>query len=80
MPAETQGKDLLQYISLGVEFILLFGLPLAAGLMLDVRLETTPGFTVLGAAIGFTIGLRRLIRQGRQIQRLGRRNRSQDQE
>ena len=58
-------RDALRYASVGVEFILTFGLAMAGGLWLDGRLGTTPGFMLLGGAAGFALGLYRLIRQAR---------------
>jgi len=57
------------HMTVGIEFLLRFGVPLAGGLLLDIHLDTKPGFTVLGALIGFAVAVRRLIRQGKELQR-----------
>ncbi len=59
----------MRYASVGVEFTVTFLVPLALGYWLDRREGTTPGFMLLGGSIGFALGLWRLIRQARRIQR-----------
>jgi F0F1-type ATP synthase assembly protein I len=63
--------NLTRYAFAGVEFVVAFALPLAGGFWLDGRLDTTPGFMLLGGAAGFALGLYRLIRQAKAGQRKG---------
>lgn len=63
---------MLRYVSVGTEFIVTFGILLAGGIWADMRLDTLPGFALLGAAVGFALGLYRLVKQAREIQRLDR--------
>ena len=63
-PDDNRG-NLMRFAIVGVEFILTFALPMVGGLLLDFRLGTIPGFTLLGGAAGFALGLYRLIRQAR---------------
>ena len=72
MDEPSDRKNMLRYMSAGMEFIVTFGVPLAGGLWLDKRLGTMPGFTLLGAAVGFSAGLYRLVKTGRQAQREAR--------
>lgn len=63
---------LLRYSSIGVEFTVLFGVGVAGGMLMDNWLNAWPGFTVIGTTAGFLVALRRLVAQGRQIEREGR--------
>jgi F0F1-type ATP synthase assembly protein I len=66
MSEGQQRHSLLRYSSLGVEFTLTFLLPLGVGFWLDGKAGTRPGFMLLGGAVGFAVGLWRLIKQARQ--------------
>ncbi len=69
MNRDERRRRLLRHSSMGVEFTFTFAVPLCIGLWLDGKTDTLPGFTLLGAAIGFAVGLWRLIKQGKQVQR-----------
>lgn len=69
MPDNEARPNLLRYSSAGVEFILLFGVMVGAGVLLDRRMDTLPGWTVTGAVVGFFAALRRLVKQAREIRR-----------
>jgi hypothetical protein len=73
MPGNDDRLNPWRYASAGIEFIVTFGLLLGAGLMVDrwIR-DTVPVFTLVGAVAGFAAGLWRLIRVGRDMQRLGK--------
>ena len=64
--------DMVRFASAGLEFALTFGMMLAAGFWLDRRLDTLPGFMLLGGTIGFAAALYRLLRQARQARQAGR--------
>ena len=72
MSNESQRGRLLRYSSIGVEFTVLFGAGVAGGMFMDDWLNAWPGFTVIGTTAGFLVALRRLVAQGRQIEREGR--------
>jgi len=72
MSDQLQRGRLLRYSSIGVEFIVLFGIGVAGGMLMDNWLKAWPGFTVIGTTMGFLVALRRLVAQGRQIEREGR--------
>jgi len=55
---------MLRYATVGTEFFLIFMLFLVGGWLLDRLLGTLPGFSILGAIIGFAAGFRRITRQG----------------
>jgi len=74
MPGQDTQRNLLHHSSLGIEFTVIFGAFLTVGLLVDRWLVTTPGFTMLGATIGFAAALRRLLTQVRRLRR--RRERS----
>jgi F0F1-type ATP synthase assembly protein I len=67
MLPSNRRPDVVRYTTAGIEFTLTFGLPLAGGLWLDRRLNTIPGFSLLGGAVGFAVGLYRLLRQARRL-------------
>ncbi len=54
-------RSFLRYSSLGLEFGVTLVLFTLAGLALDRKLQTLPGYTLLLAACGFGLGLYRLI-------------------
>jgi len=62
-PPESQ-RNLLRYATAGLEFFLTFMIFLAAGFGLDWAIGTRPGFTMLGAIVGFAAGFYRITRQG----------------
>lgn len=58
---------MLRYATAGLEFFLTFMLFLAGGWVLDryvMPMDTYPGFTILGAIVGFVAGFIRITRQG----------------
>jgi len=57
--------DMMRYATLGVEFIAVFGVFLAAGIWADSRLAAEPAFTLAGGVIGFAGGLYRMVRCAR---------------
>lgn len=57
-------RNLLRYATVGLEFFLTFLLFVAAGFGLDWLIGTMPGFTMLGAIVGFGAGFYRITRQG----------------
>ena len=58
---------MLRYSSVGVEFILVFGIFLGIGFWVDRALNTLPGFMLLGGCIGLGAALNRLLRQTREF-------------
>jgi len=72
MPDESRRRSWFRYSSIGVEFTVLFGAGVAGGMFMDNWLNAWPGFTVIGTTAGFLVALRRLVAQGRQIEREGR--------
>ena len=61
MRAQQDPNQLLRYSHLGLQFALTVGLVFFGGLKADERLQTSPLFTLLGGALGFGIGLYRLM-------------------
>jgi hypothetical protein len=59
--APQDPNQLLRYSHLGLQFALTVGLVFFGGLKADERLQTSPLFTLLGVALGFGIGLYRLM-------------------
>lgn len=64
-----QWQRVMRYASIGMEFIVSFGLLMLAGLWLDRRIGTLPAFTLVGGALGFGLGLYRLISDVRRDER-----------
>ena len=55
---------LFRYSTVGLEFLFTFMLFLFLGVFADRKLGSqTPGFTILGAAIGFGVGLYRMLKE-----------------
>jgi len=67
-----------RYSTVGLEFVLTFILCLGLGYWLDRRFQTIPGFMLLGAGTGFAAGLYRLVRQGKELSRIGDKSRRED--
>jgi len=67
---------LLRYTTVGLEFAIIVGLFVWIGFMLDRRFQITPVLTVWGTGIGFGVGIYRLVRIGRELQRMKRQGRS----
>ena len=67
MSEPKERPNLLRYSSAGVEFICTFGLMLGAGILLDRRMGTRVGWTLLGGVAGFFAGLYRLVKQAQEI-------------
>ncbi len=63
----NQMRCLSRYGTLGIEFALCFALPVLGGMWVDARWETTPWLTLVGAAVGFSAGMGRLVRIARQL-------------
>ena len=61
MRAPQDPNQLLRDSHLGLQFALTVGLVFFGGLKADERLQTSPLFTLLGVALGFGIGLYRLM-------------------
>jgi F0F1-type ATP synthase assembly protein I len=58
-------RSMLRYATVGMEFFLTFMFFLVAGYLLDdYVLGTFPGFSILGAIVGFAAGFYRITRQG----------------
>ncbi len=66
MSENESPRNLLRYATAGLEFFLTFMMLLAGGWALDrfAFKVTYPGFTILGAIIGFVAGFIRITRQG----------------
>lgn len=62
-------QKMMKYLSAGTEFIIIFGLFLFGGLMLDRWIDTLPAFTLTGAVVGFAMGLYRLVKEAKQAQK-----------
>lgn len=65
--SQQMQPGLMRYASAGAEFIVTFGLVMAAGVVLDKWLGKGPLFTLIGAALGFAGATYRLVRQARAI-------------
>ncbi|MFA6134937.1 MAG: AtpZ/AtpI family protein [Phycisphaerae bacterium] len=74
MPNKAKYSNLIQFSSVGLEFIITFGLLLAGGAWLDKRLGSSPAFTLAGGALGFIGAMIRLVRKGREMQNVGRKD------
>ena len=59
----------LRHTTAGMEFILTFMAMLGAGILLDMRENCMPAFTLTGGTVGFGIALYRLVAQAREISR-----------
>jgi F0F1-type ATP synthase assembly protein I len=69
MAMRNDPRGLIRHATLGVEFTVTFLIPLVLGYWLDRKEGTLPGFMLLGGAIGFALGMWRLVQQGHRIQR-----------
>jgi F0F1-type ATP synthase assembly protein I len=69
MPQGAPWQRMLKYASAGTEFIGIFASFLLGGLLLDWRIHTMPVFTLLGALLGFGLGLYRLVKEAKAAQR-----------
>jgi len=67
MSWQSDHRKNMRYATAGIEFIVTFALPLAGGMWLDFRLDTTPGLTILAGVLGFVVAVRMLFRKGRKI-------------
>lgn len=52
----------LRYSHLGIQFALVFGVCVAAGMALDRKLQWSPLFTILGLFLGFAAALYHLVK------------------
>lgn len=68
----AQWQKMMRYASLGLEFIVTFGLFLAGGIYLDGRFSTKPLLTLIGLATGFGLGLFRMVVELRRQERRDR--------
>ena len=59
---ESASRQMYALSGVGFEFIAIVGGCVLLGWWLDRRLGTTPWLTLVGVALGFTLGLYRLIR------------------
>lgn len=57
----SQWQRMMRYASLGIEFIITFGLFLAGGIYLDSKIGAKPLLTLVGLAAGFGVGLYRMV-------------------
>jgi len=78
-PKEPE-KNLLRYATVGMEFFLVFGMLFVGGWLIDWRLGTSPGFTVLGGITGFAVAYYRITKQGWGIMKSSRRRRDRHHE
>lgn len=69
MDRRNQLRVMYRYATIGLEFIFAFGVCLAAGFYADRRLGGGIAWTLLGGAVGFLVGMYRLIQGGRQYHR-----------
>ena len=65
---QDKRQGLLQYGTIGVEFIAAFGLCVGGGYWLDRALGTLPAFTLVGLGVGFAAAMYRLVRRAQEIQ------------
>ncbi len=68
--ATKQGSDKpnpMRLYGAGFTFIATFMLPLWAGYWVDMKMGTLPRLMILGAVIGFLVGLRNLVREARKF-------------
>jgi ATP synthase protein I len=62
---ESASQQMFALSGIGFEFITVVGGAIVLGWWLDRTLETKPWLTLVGVAIGFTIGLARLVAFGK---------------
>lgn len=55
-----------KYLTLGIEFIVVFGTFLAAGILLDRYAKTGVVFTLIGMVVGFGGAMYRMLRVSRE--------------
>ena len=67
--AKRKQPNWRQYSSVGLEFAGIFGMFLAAGILLDRHAGSTPANTVVGTVIGFGAALYWLLRRAQEIRR-----------
>ena len=73
MQQSDQPPGMMRYLTVGVEFALVFLMFLGAGFWVDHKLKTGVGFTLLGAALGFWAALYRLLQETRDIRQKAKR-------
>ena len=66
-PFTTQ--DHLQITTLGLEFAVSEMLGAYAGYRLDVKLNTSPWFLIVGVIAGFALGFYQIVRAAKQMQK-----------
>jgi len=71
---------MLRYATVGMEFFLTFMLFLVGGWFLDQLAGTFPGFSILGAIVGFGAGFMRITRQGWGILKSAQKEHEQQEE
>ena len=70
MTGQPERGNLLRYATAGIQFSAVFAFFAMGGMLLDFRLNTMPGYTLLGMAVGFGLGLYRLLRQAKELRRI----------
>ncbi len=55
-------RNMLRFLTLGVEFAAIFMVFLFAGMFLDAKFKTRPWLTLAGMVLGFAGGIYRLLR------------------
>ena len=53
---------MMRYMSMGIELMVIFGLWMLLGWWLDGRWGTSPALMLVGAVVGFGLGMYRLVR------------------
>ncbi len=69
MAGRMNVSELLRYSTVGLEFIVVFGLGVAAGAYADRKTGGGTTWTLVGAIVGFAAGMYRLVRVARQYRR-----------
>jgi F0F1-type ATP synthase assembly protein I len=80
MEAKPPQNNLLRYATVGLEFFLVFLAFFVGGWLIDWRLGTSPGFTVLGGITGFGVAYYRITRQGWGILKSSQRDRDRNRD
>lgn len=73
--ADNSSQDWLRYISVGTEFAVAFGAPVAVGVLVDRWRGTMPAFTLVGAVVGFAAAIYQMVRLNQRLQARGRQGR-----
>ena len=73
--AQSQMQRMMRYASAGIELVVIFGLWLLLGWWLDKRWNTSPAMILIGAVLGFGLGMYRMIRDAQRASRDARNDR-----